>query len=227
MVADATREAGHRRVTTGFPADFDDEEFLQKIKTYLECRSRSVDPAAPLVEAWNCFYGFYAPWIRSFLWKHDLLEEERNDCFQDFWKEVVAHLGHFQYDSTRGRLWTWLATLARNKAADCIRERARHPTTPLREHQAMALLDPAPDPATDYERRRAQNHVRRVLIQLSGQVSATSFQVLYLRWIEGRTVAEIADALELTPEQVRFRHHRVKQKLRDLLERARDQDAFQ
>jgi RNA polymerase sigma-70 factor (ECF subfamily) len=226
MLADATREAGHRRVTTRFPAGFDDEEFLEKIKTYLECRTRSVDPAAPLVEAWNCFYDFYAPWVRSFLRKRDLLEEERNDCFQDFWKEVVAHLGHFQYDSTRGRLWTWLAALARNTAADCIRERARHPTTSLRQHQAMALLDPGSDPAADYERRRAQNHVRRVLIQLSGQVSATSFQVLHLRWIEGRTVAEIADALELTPEQVRFRHHRVKRKLRDLLERAMDQDAF-
>jgi DNA-directed RNA polymerase specialized sigma24 family protein len=58
--------------------------------------------------------------------------------------------------------------------------------------------------------------VRGVLAELSGRVSACSYQILHLRWIEGRPLPEIAAALGLTPAQVRFRHHRVKQKFRRL-----------
>ena len=36
-------------------------EFLDEIKAYLDCRSRGVDPPPPLAEAWEGFYGFYAP----------------------------------------------------------------------------------------------------------------------------------------------------------------------
>jgi DNA-directed RNA polymerase specialized sigma24 family protein len=64
--------------------------------------------------------------------------------------------------------------------------------------------------------------VRSVLVELSGQVSRTSFQVLYLRWIEGLPTAEVAAALELTPQQVRFRTHRMKLKIRRMLERSMD-----
>jgi DNA-directed RNA polymerase specialized sigma24 family protein len=69
-----------------------------------------------------------------------------------------------------------------------------------------------------------QVQVRTALARLAKQVSATSFQVLYLRWIEGRTFLEIADALDLMPDQVRFRHHRMKQKFRELFERLIEQN---
>ena len=116
-------------------------------------------------------------------------------------------------------------TLARNKAVDAIRRRSRHAFESLGEGDAVAVRDPGPDPADAYERSRTQGQVRSVLAELSSRVSPTSFQVLYLRWIEGRTTSEVADALELTPDQVRFRAHRMKRKVRDLLERSMIRDA--
>jgi hypothetical protein len=44
--------------------------------------------------------------------------------------------------------------------------------------------------------------------------------VLYQRFIDGRTSAQVADAMGITPEQVRFRVHRMKQKFRELFERS-------
>ena len=117
-------------------------------------------------------------------------------------------------------------TLARNKAVDSIRSQSRRLAEGLGEDAATTLVDPGLDPATEYERHLTRAQVRSVLAELSGQVSETSFRVLYLRWIEGRTVAETAAAVELTPEQVRFRTHRLKRKFRDLFERSADLDVF-
>jgi len=63
-----------------------------------------------------------------------------------------------------------------------------------------------------------QAQVRNALAELAPQVSATSFCVLYLRSIKECTVPEVASQLGLTSEQVRFRHHRMKQKLRHQIE---------
>jgi hypothetical protein len=80
-----------------------------------------------------------------------------------------------------------------------------------------AVLDPACDSSDEHERRGVRGLVTDVLAELSGRVSASSYQILRLRWIEGRSLPEIAAALGLTPAQVRFRHHRVKQKFRRLV----------
>ena len=218
----ALLQASRRRVSAQ-PSEDLDEDFLNKVKSYLECRSRSVEPAPSLVDAWNSFYDAYAPRIKRFLAHWGLAEEDRSDCFQEVWKEVIVKLAHFQHDPTRGCLGTWLMTLARNKAIDSIRRRSHQLPECLGRDGAAALLDPNPDPGAEYERRRTQALVRSVLGELSGQVSQLSFQVLYLRWIESRPTSEIAAALELTPDQVRVRICRMKRKFRALFERSQDQ----
>jgi RNA polymerase sigma-70 factor, ECF subfamily len=197
-------------------------EHLDQIKAYLDCRSRGVPPPAALTQAWEGFYGFYAPRIRAFLKRWCLSEADRNDCLQDVWHEVVVRFVRFRHDPRRAQFSTWLMTLARNKAVDAIRRRNRHVLESLGGDAATAAQDPGPDPAAQYERGRVLAQVRGVLAELSRQVSPTSYRVVYLRWIEGRPAAEVAAALALTPEQVRFRTCRLKRKVRELLERAGD-----
>jgi RNA polymerase sigma factor (sigma-70 family) len=200
------------------------EEFLAQSKAYLECRSRGGEPPPPLVEAWKCFYEFYAPRIRGFLKSCSVPEADLNDCSQEVWQDVVADLARFRQDASRGRLSTWIRTLARNKAVDSIRRRNRHVSETLEFNESIAPMDPEPGPDAKYERRQTLAQVQRILLELSGKVSQTNFQVLYLRWMEGLPTAEVAAALELTPEQVRFRSHRMKRKFRELLEQSMEQD---
>ena len=128
---------------------------------------------------------------------------------------VVAHLADLRYDPGRGRISTWLIAVARNRALNMSGEpRLRGAGRGLRR-----AVDAAPGPAEVCERHSTRARVRGVLTELSAQVSALNFQVFHLRFIEGRTGAEVADALGLTPEQVRFRLHRTKRKFRDLFER--------
>jgi RNA polymerase sigma-70 factor (ECF subfamily) len=201
-----------------------DDGALDAIKAYLDLRSRGIEPPTPLVEAWDQFYAFHAPRIRSFLKGWKLPEADRSDCFQEVWKDIVGKLAHFHHDSGRGRFSTWLMTLARNKVVDSVRRRNRHVSERLGDSEVSSPMDPGPGPAVEYERRRTRAQVQSALAELAGQVSWTSFQVLYLRWIEGWETAEVAAALELTPQQVRFRSHRMKQKVRRLLERSMDRD---
>jgi RNA polymerase sigma factor (sigma-70 family) len=223
IMANAPVEAVRRGMSAPSP-DGLDEGFLTEIQTYLELRSRGIDPPPPLVEAWNRFYAFHAPRIQSYLKGWKLPEADRSDCFQEVWKDIVGKLAHFQRDPRRGRLSTWLMTLAHNKVVDSIRRRCRHPFESLEDYAASTPWDPRPDPADEYERHRTLDRVRRALAELSGQVSRTSFQVLYLRWMEGLPTAEVATALEITPAQVRFRSHRMKRKFRALLEQSMEED---
>ena len=213
--------ASRQRMSAQAPEDID-EESLNMVKSYLQCRSRCIDPDPPLVEAWNDFYDTYAPRIRKFIGHWRLADEDQSDCFQDVWKEVIVNLAHFRRDPTRGCLATWLMTLARNKAVDSIRRRSRQCSESLGDATAIGVVDPAPDPAAAHERRRTTDDVRSALDRLSRLVSPTSFQVLYLRYMEGRPTAEVAAVLALTPEQVRFRTCRMKRKVRELLERSHE-----
>jgi RNA polymerase sigma-70 factor (ECF subfamily) len=217
----ATGQAGHPRINAASPRDEADDG-LDKLKAYLECRSRRVDPPAPLAQAWDHFYQSYAPRIRALLRRSGLREADREDCSQDVWKEVIAHLGHLPYQPRGGRLSAWLMTVARNRAVDLLR-RGRRLIVGL-DLDRFAQVDHGPEPADECEGRRTRILVRRVLAELSAEVSARSFQVLYQRGLEGRSNAEVAEALGLTPEQVRSRNYRMRRKFRELFERSAARD---
>jgi RNA polymerase sigma-70 factor (ECF subfamily) len=172
----------------------------------------------PLIHAWDQFFRFCTPLISHALTAYHLTEADRDDCIQEVWKEVVVKLHDFQFDTKRARFRTWLSALARNKAVDVVRRRVRHPLVSLDGQGGTDLCDLNIDPASQFERIQTQVQVRSVLAKLSQRVSARTYQVLYLHWIEGQTMTDIAVNLNLTPEQVRFRHHRVKQQFRRLFE---------
>jgi RNA polymerase sigma factor (sigma-70 family) len=208
------------------PSELDviEREGLRDTQAYLAVRTRGLTPSARQSAAWERFYRAYAPLIRACLRARGLSDSDRDDCEQEVWKEVVAHLRHFAPDPTRARLRTWLTTVACNKVVDVIRLRTRHPQEPLTEAVVESLPTRDDDPATAYERHRTEVLVCRALAEFSRQVSECNYRVLLLRSIEERDVAEVADQLGLTSEQVRFRHCRVKQQLRRLVEMALERE---
>jgi RNA polymerase sigma factor (sigma-70 family) len=199
------------------PPDRDDL-LCEQLGIYLDCRSRNVDPPAPLAEAWDRFYLSHTPRIRAFLRKSALPESDREDCLQCVWIEVVAHLAALPYDRSRGRLSTWLLTVARNRSVDMLRRRRRLFTGLV---EALdALVDPCPGPIAAYECHSTRARVKCVLAELSAEASKLNYQVFHQRMIDNRPCAEVAAKLGLTPEQVRFRLHRMKRKFRDLFDRS-------
>jgi RNA polymerase sigma-70 factor (ECF subfamily) len=195
-----------------------DSDLCRELQDFLGYCSRHVEPPTALAKVWEDFYERYSFRIGAFLRRYRLSEAERADCLQDVWSEVVAHLVDFPYDPRRGRLSTWLMTVARNRTVDAIRHRRRFATGLLTD--AVELPDQDADPAAACDRHSARDRVQSALAELSDEVPALSYQVLYQRVIDGRTGAEVAETLGLTPEQVRFRLLRTKRKLRKLLQRS-------
>ncbi len=194
-----------------------DLELLQNTQAYLECRSQRRTPDCHLVEAWDQFYDTCDPLIRRFAGAWRVPEADLNDCVQQVWVELVGKLRH--YDPRRGRFRSWLYTLVHSRVTDLLRDRVHHPTGTLSSEMEERLCGRDSDPAAECERRWERVAVREVFALLHRRVSPANFLLLYLRWMEGWTVRDVAGLLGLTPPQVWIREHRVKHRFRRLFER--------
>jgi RNA polymerase sigma factor (sigma-70 family) len=194
-----------------------DPGLLRDTQLYLEYRCRRQPALRAMRQAWDRFYRIYAPLLRRFALRYRLQPAELEDCLQEVWRELVVQLRTFRYDPGRGRFDAWLHTLVRSKATDLVRRGRRHPTESLHCYAEERLLGRDVDPATIYEHRCQQELVRYALTKLRRRVSPYDYQLFDLKWIKGWTVAEIASSLDLTPEHVSRRLHRVKKKLRSLI----------
>ena len=216
-----------RRAANGRPGKHDiDRELLQKTQAYLECQSKRLPADWPLRKAWEQFYDAYAPLIRRFAVRCGVGKTDLDDCVQQVLTEVIRRLRKFRHNPKRARFSSWLYTLVHNRATDLLRYRVRHPAKRLSEAAAAELCASDGDPATAYEQQRQRTIVRRVLADLNHRVSTLDYCVLHMRWMEGRTVAEVALALGLTPVQVSRRSYRMKQKFRQLFNRYAGQEEY-
>lgn len=191
---------------------------LEDARCYLDCRTRQQSPNSQLAEAWDRFYHTCSPLLGRFALACGTPAAELDDCVQAVWLKLLRALGDFHYEPLRGQFRSWLFTLVHTEVIDRARRRKRQAAERIDAGTAATLRSQEVDPASAYERQVQQQSVRRALTQLQRRVSRRSYRVLYLRSIEGQSVAEVAAALGLTPAQVRYRHHRMKRKIRSLIE---------
>jgi RNA polymerase sigma-70 factor (ECF subfamily) len=170
--------------------------------------------------AWDVFFPQCDRVIRRFVATMNLRGSEADDCVQDVWAELLKRLPSFQVNPSRGRFTSWLYTIVRSKACDAIRRQTRQPGVSLPPEIAEQLADESTDPTLPMQRRADRQCVRDALELLKASTSDTSFRVLHLRQLEGWSVQQVADTLGLTPQQVWVREHRMKRKLRGLLDPA-------
>ena len=194
-----------------------DLQLLRNTQAYIQSLAERRVPSPRLCSAWAQFYELYYPLIHRLVQTRCIPAADTDDCAQEVWAEIVAQLARFSYDPRRGRFSCWMFALIQNKITDFLRGMTRKPGNNMRGLEA-SLSDRELDPAAAYEQERQRRRLRNVLATLRNRVSPTSYQVLHLRSIEGRSVGEVAARLNLTRDQVRYRHHRVKRKLRRLLE---------
>ncbi len=132
-----------------------EQELLDQTQACLEYRSLGHDPPPSLAAAWDRFYEVYAPRLRAELARWYLTTAEREDCLQEVWMSIIAHLRGFRRDQCRGCLSTWLTTVARNKAMDTLRRRRRRAECLIGGGED-ALPDTSPDPATEWRGMRCR-----------------------------------------------------------------------
>ncbi len=193
-----------------------DPRLLEEARAFLDRRGRGLPPGPGQAAAWDRFYREQAPFVRSIVHAYRPGAVDAEDAAQEVWSALLARLGAHRHDAARGRFRAWLFVLARHRLSDLGRHAARRAAGPLSADDAATLPGGGDDPSEAFDRERAREQARAVLEEFRSGVSEANYRIIHLRWIEGRTVAEVAAALGLTPARVRARHHRLMGRLRVL-----------
>jgi RNA polymerase sigma-70 factor, ECF subfamily len=134
--------------------------------------------------------------------------EEAEEVTQDTFVRLFKFAHHFDL---RRKFATWFYTIAANQCRNHIRARRDHSVLSLDSDDAPEPADThSPGPLEVYERERVREKVDQAIEQLPPLYR----EVLHLRYLEGLSYREIAQALHLTVSAVETRIFRAKGLLR-------------
>jgi RNA polymerase sigma-70 factor, ECF subfamily len=142
-----------------------------------------------------------------------LTEEAVQDTFLDVWRQPES------WDPDKGKLTSWLLTIARYKAIDRLRKEVHQPVNnAVRLDDTSNLMEG--DLASDIQWQDGQ-----LLRALMKRLSPEQAQVIELAFFRGMTHSELAEALHLPLGTVKTRLRLGLIKLRELwLEATRERD---
>ena len=80
-------------------------------------------------EAFSALYNNYAATLLGIIFNIVKDREDAENLLQDSFVKIWR--GIWKYDSSKGRLFTWLLTICRNTALDCLRKRGKFPTVEI------------------------------------------------------------------------------------------------
>jgi RNA polymerase sigma factor (sigma-70 family) len=212
----ASRVIRSRRVDD--EGEYPSRSAIQSVSAYLNCLSNREAPSAALTTSWNQFHAWCDQRIRGYAARYHRTAADIDDCTQETWVDLTRRLKDFDFDASRGKFTSWLYTLVRNNAVDLSRIANRHTTGSLNDAPVDAHpASPNPNPMESLSRKADIQRVREAVEQLKNRVSAESYEVAKLRWIDQRPMQEVKAKLGMTANQIWAREHRLREKLRGVL----------
>jgi len=135
------------------------------------------------------------------------------EVVQESYLRAFQHLDGFRGES---RLSTWLHRIVLNEALTRLRKISRARETPLPSDRSGADILRLPQEAVsdDPEKAMAQRQILRLVAEATDQLPDNYRLVFVARVIEGLSVEDTAELLDLRPETVRTRLHRARILLR-------------
>jgi RNA polymerase sigma-70 factor (ECF subfamily) len=168
-------------------------------------RAQACDEAA-----FACIFRDVQPALLRYL---RVIAPEAEDVAGETWIQVVAGLASFRGDEQAFR--AWLFTIARHRAADAGRSRARRPTVPLELSGAAEQLASADAADLALEAVSAQ-----AVVALIKMLPPEQAEVIMLRVVAGLDSRDVARIVGKTPGAVRVAAHRGLRRLAEIAERA-------
>ena len=196
-------------------------ELVADAQDYLKHQVAGIASDVGLVDSWDEFFAVYDAIIRRFAVASGVPADEVDECAQEVWAAVIAHLDRFEADATRGRFRTWLYQIVRSKSTDLIRRRARRAALSLNDSRFEFDLVSHRD--QDFNRTLEESwrkqSLRVLLADLKRQVSARSYELFESRAVRGTSFEELAGRYEMQLSAVRTRYHRTLKRFRGLRRR--------
>ena len=141
-------------------------------------------------------------------------ETDADDIVQETYLRAFQHLSQFE---ARAKFSTWLLRIAIHEALARYRENARFEDLDEISESEKAHADPCSSP----EQIAVRGEIREMVQRAIDELPPTLRTVLMLRQIEGMSISEAAEVLEISEDNLNVRLHRAKAALREkLIERA-------
>jgi RNA polymerase sigma-70 factor (ECF subfamily) len=131
-------------------------------------------------------------------------DAEAEDVVQQAWLSAYAHLGQFE---SAARFSTWLTRIAINEALGRVQRGVRRAEVELEETEFMTARTPEVEVAGREEARLLEAAV--------DDLSEPYRLVFMLREVQELSVAETAESLGISEENVKVRLHRARAALRE------------
>lgn len=142
-------------------------------------------------------------------------DSEAEDVLQEAYAHAFTNLGTFRHEA---RLGTWLTRIVMNEAFGRLRRRRKAvqldsvATNPAMEAQIIAF--PHANPELDPEASLAQREIRALLEHAIDALPKAFRLVLVARSVEGMSVEETAQLLDILPQTVKTRLYRARRLLK-------------
>lgn len=159
--------------------------------------------------AFASLYRRYSPTLLGFLIRILDSRPEAEDVLQELFVHVWQRAADF--DETRGRVFSWLATIARSRAIDRIRAKGTRTRLEAKaSEERPADVSNAADDAIRAEQRE-------VLLDILDSIPEGQRHALLLAYFDGLSQSEIAERTGVPLGTVKTRTRDGLRKLRDLL----------
>jgi RNA polymerase sigma factor (sigma-70 family) len=171
--------------------------------------------------AWQQFVARYDPLIRTWCREYDLSDELGRDVSQLFWVELADKMRSFRYDPSR-RFRGWLRRSFHWRAVDALREQSRAELVVSLDDPSWVDLNSSLIASGQLDEEDGESASERLLLlELAEQVQASvrqkvhaqSWQVFWHISIDGWTLRQTADALDMTYVAAHAAHKRVADRL--------------
>ena len=140
--------------------------------------------------------------------------EDIEECVCDVFADVYCY-----YDpgkNVSGDLSGFIGTIARRKAAALYKSRISGAETVSIDNASAQRLSSE----QDVESEAAANEQRMTILGKIAELGEPDSTIIIQKYYYGRSAAEIAEMVKLTPENIRVRSGRAVKKLKEMLEKA-------
>jgi RNA polymerase sigma-70 factor, ECF subfamily len=146
---------------------------------------------------------------------------DAEDAVQDALLAAYVHLDQFKGQS---EMSTWLTSIVQNCARLQLRRRRRHVEVPLDEPtgeiKTLSVSEQLADPRPDPEHECQHSESTRRLTHFYAQLSPTLRRTFRLRDIEGLSIRETAQILQVPCGTVKAQSSRARKRIKELMQGA-------